>query len=388
MPSARIHEAIAKKINKDYNMDELLLRLGSISPDCWRNVELESKVKEKYLTHFWDFRIKEGQANDYTEFYLKYYNELDNPFYFGYLLHLMTDQYWKSYVDPKFFYNENGVKKCILKDGTIIDDKDYFSYYESIKIQKRICKEYNLGILPTNIEEVSNLNCDIDELNLSGLFGLSGTISYINSKMLYEEDDDETIMYNFKDIEKYLSDTIVFIKKELNRLKKIKENEDKKKKIIIDIDVILFCSKEDEKLYWSEFLKENEDIKDNQEYSFKNPILIKFWKEYKDRIVIESNIQFFVKILKELCEKGYRIDLISTRSLGKYAALKKKIVEYLELNNIEYTYLKLGFDFEKELSKRCNYDILVSCNNDSIESSKKYGLTTIVYKNFFTDKDF
>ena len=68
MPSARIHEAIAKKVNKDYNMDELLLRLGSISPDCWRNVELESKVKEKYLTHFLDFRIKEGKAKEYTDF--------------------------------------------------------------------------------------------------------------------------------------------------------------------------------------------------------------------------------------------------------------------------------------------------------------------------------
>ena len=71
MPSARIHEVIARKLNKEYKMDDILLRLGSVAPDCWRNVEPESGVKDKYLSHFWDFRVKDGQANDYTEFYLK-----------------------------------------------------------------------------------------------------------------------------------------------------------------------------------------------------------------------------------------------------------------------------------------------------------------------------
>ncbi len=64
MPSARIHEAIAKEINIDYGMDEILLRIGSVSPDCWRNVKDDTGVKDKYLTHFWEFRIKDRQAND------------------------------------------------------------------------------------------------------------------------------------------------------------------------------------------------------------------------------------------------------------------------------------------------------------------------------------
>ncbi len=65
MPSARIHEDIAKEINKDKHFDELILRIGTVSPDSWRNLEVESGIKDKYLTHFWDFRIKEEQANDY-----------------------------------------------------------------------------------------------------------------------------------------------------------------------------------------------------------------------------------------------------------------------------------------------------------------------------------
>lgn len=66
MPSARVHEAIAKKINNDYKCNEKLLRIGAISPDCWRNVPETSGIKDKYLSHFWDFRIKDGQANDYA----------------------------------------------------------------------------------------------------------------------------------------------------------------------------------------------------------------------------------------------------------------------------------------------------------------------------------
>ena len=102
MPSARVHETIAKKINEEYRYNERLLRIGTISPDCWRNVPKNSGIKDKYLPHFWNFRIKNGQANDYENFYIKYYNKMNNPFYFGYLLHLIVDQYWKTYIDPRY----------------------------------------------------------------------------------------------------------------------------------------------------------------------------------------------------------------------------------------------------------------------------------------------
>ena len=115
MPAARIHEAIAKKINKVYNMDEVLLRFETIAPDCRRN----STSTNKYVTHFWNFDIQEGEANDYDRFYLKYKNEINNPFYSGYLIHLMADQYWKTNIDSKYFFKVNGINMCKLKDGKI-----------------------------------------------------------------------------------------------------------------------------------------------------------------------------------------------------------------------------------------------------------------------------
>ena len=170
MPSARVHGAIAKEINKDKHFDELLLRMGTVSPDCWRNMEPESGIKDKYLTHFWNFRIKEGQANDYQEFYLKYYNKLDNPFYFGYLIHLIGDQYWKTYIDPKFEIEENGIREFRLKNGEFHDNENWWGYFDSLKMQKQIAKIYGLTKFPINVED-------------------KGTLNYVNTDIMPEEID-------------------------------------------------------------------------------------------------------------------------------------------------------------------------------------------------------
>lgn len=381
MPSARTHEVIALKINKEYHMDEILLRLGTVSPDSWRNVEEESGVKDKYLSHFWDFRIKDKQANDYTEFYLKYYNHLENPFYFGYLLHLITDQYWKSIIDPKYFYEENGIPKCRLKNGTTIEDKDWFSYYETLKIQKRLAKEYHLGLLPTKKEDIPNFECNIDELNLSGLFGPNGTVNYINTKLIPTQDDEESQIYDYNDVEKHIDETVSFIKQELNRLKLIKEEDEKKVKIAVDIDDTLLCTKELEDYYWCQFLKDNPDINPNQEYKWGNPILTKFWSEYREKMAFGKPKKGASNTLNELLSKGYRVDLLSARPLEKYASLKKKLVEYFDSVNIKYNYLNLGFYSKKEFLKEHHYDILIDNDMKYIEEALSVGVIPILYGN-------
>lgn len=86
-------------------------------------------------------------------------------------------------------------------------------------------------------------------MNLTGLFGPNGTINYINTKIMPSEVDEESILYDHDDIEKYLNDTVMFVKKELNRLKQIKEQDDLKIKIAVDIDDTLLCTKELEEYY-------------------------------------------------------------------------------------------------------------------------------------------
>lgn len=210
MASARIHEVIALKVNEDYHMDELLLRMGTVAPDCWRNAE----GSDKFTTHFWDFNVKEGQANDYKRFYHKYQEQFNNPFYFGYLIHLMTDQYWKTYIDIKYRALKDGKEGFISREGNFIADENSFGHYESIKLQKQLALKYNLDVFPINQEEVLNFSCQIDELDLTGLFGKKGTLNYINTSYPMEEDE-ESIIYDLDDIDFFIDETVEFIKNEL-----------------------------------------------------------------------------------------------------------------------------------------------------------------------------
>ena len=382
MPSARIHEAIARKINKDYKMDDVLLRIGTVSPDSWRNVETNSGVKDKYLTHFWNFRIKNKQANNYEEFYLKYYRELKNLFYFGYLIHLITDQYWKTYIDSKYFVVEDGVSKIRLKDGTLREDKDWYSYYEDLKIQKLLCKIYDLDKLPTEVKSIPNFKCEIDELNLNGLFGSNGTLSYINNNLMPGENEEKSEVFDINDFVKYIDDTVEFIKKELIRLEQIKIEDDKRVKIAVDIDDTLLCTKELEEYYWNIFLMGNPDINPAEEYTWGNPTLARFWAEYREKIAFGKPKQDAPEKLNKLLSMGYRIDLLSARPLEKYASLKKKMVEHFENTNINYDYMNLGFYSKKEFLNKHDYDILIDNDMKYIEEAESVGVIPILYGSY------
>lgn len=382
MASARVHEAIAKEINKEYGMDETLLRIGTVSPDCWRNVKVDSGVKDKYLTHFWDFRIKNGQANDYGEFYFKYYNQLSNPFYFGYLIHLMADQYWKTYVDPKYEVQENGIKGFRLKDGSFHDNENWFGYFEDIKLQKMLARKYNLGYLPTEESSIPNFSCEIDELNLSGLFGTNGTLSYINNELSPKNGDQESQIYDLNDIIDSIYNTVKFIKQELKRLKIKKTIVDKKYKIAVDMDDTLLSTKELETHYWNIFLQENPDIDPNKEYKWGDPELEKFWSEYREKMAFGKVKEGAIDCIDALIKKGCIVDLLSARPMDKYASLKKKLVEHLENNNLHYNYMNLGFYSKVEFLKKHNYDLLIDNDLRHIEEANSVGIDTILFGPF------
>ena len=404
MPAARIHEVIAKKINVDYNMDEVLLRLGTIAPDCWRNVDESTGINTKEVSHFWDFRIKQGEANNYIEFYLKYYNKMNNPFYFGYLVHLITDQYWKSKIDPLYVKKD----KWKLKDGTDYDIKNdpkyfdekanewkikddpskeygkHFGYYEELKMQKKLVDKYNLDAFPINQEDVPNLDVDIDELCLDGLFSKNdkqGTTEFVNGSLNTSIVDNESIVYDFNEYEKHIDETVEFVKSELIRLKGIKELDDNKIKIAVDIDDTLLCTKELEKYYWDKFLHDNPDINPEQEYSWGNPVLSRFWSEYREKMAFGKVKNNAPEAMNTLINSGYRVDLLSARPLDKYAQLKKKMVEYFEELNIKYDFLNIGFRSKKEFLKEHKYDILIDNEMKHIIEAESVGVIPILYGN-------
>lgn len=391
MPSARIHEAIAKEINKDKHFDELLLRMGTVSPDCWRNVEPESGIKDKYLTHFWDFRIKEGQANDYQEFYLKYYNKLDNPFYFGYLIHLIGDQYWKTYIDPKFETEENGIRGFRLKNGKFHDNENWWGYFDSLKMQKQIARIYGLTKFPINVEDLVDFECNIDELNLNGLFGNKGTLNYVNTDIMPGVIDEESEIYDIDQVIIFIKETSEFINQELKRLEIIRQQNDRKIKIAVDIDDTILCTKELEEFYWQEFLNDNPNIDKNKQYVCGDPELALFWKIYREKMAFGTVKPGVQEALSKLINEDFEVDLLSARPLEKYASLKKKLVEYFELNGIQYNYMNLGFHSKKEFLEEHKYDILIDNDICYVKEAEEVGVIPILfgrdsnYKGYQTD---
>ena len=290
---------------------------------------------------------------------MKYYDHLNNPFYFGYLIHLIGDQYWKTNIDPKFKAEANGVKGFRLRNGQFHDDANWWGYFDSLKMQKQLARIYNLTKFPLNKEEYKGFECNIDELNLNGLFGDKGSLNYINTDVMPGPVDEESEIYDINQIIIYIKETAEFIKQELKRLETIKQEYDKKIKIAVDIDDTILCTKELGKYYWQEFLEKNPDIDKNKQYAWGDPELALFWKNYREKMAFGKVKQGVQKALTELINNNYIVDLLSARPLEKYASLKRKLVEYFEENGVNYNHINLGFYSKKEFLKERKYDILI-----------------------------
>lgn len=141
MPNDKIHRIVAKKINdetrKYQNKEFKLFEFGSIAPDSWRNTASITRLD----SHF----------NSPKAFLKKYKNTLDNPFMFGYYVHILTDYYWYSLIRNNLIYNDSHYRKLIndynLNDLTLKDSEEITIPLipeidlEGLKITLRFLKE-------------------------------------------------------------------------------------------------------------------------------------------------------------------------------------------------------------------------------------------------------
>lgn len=102
MPSHKIHLAIAKKINEKLDLDLDSLMLGSVLPDL--GIE-----KNHQISHYQNGKLGvEGTANP-DIFVDNYWDKLDNTVIIGYLVHLLTDKFFNTFVFTNFFiYDHDG----------------------------------------------------------------------------------------------------------------------------------------------------------------------------------------------------------------------------------------------------------------------------------------
>lgn len=210
MPSAIIHAGVAKEINKKLKLDEELFILGNIAPDCWRNSD---GVSNRNLSHF---LIIPEEGEDYKKFYYKYKNSLNDPFVLGYLIHLMTDRYWR--VLEKKDFRSLLIKSRLPVNESIVSNipvekrnRDNFYSHEH-SILGEVAKFYDLSFVPMD----NNFNSIIEEIDLTVL---NDTIDYINSAYFNLEAVDNNI-YDFDEILKDIKVVTNFILNELDDLSK------------------------------------------------------------------------------------------------------------------------------------------------------------------------
>ena len=86
-----------------------------------------------------------------------------------------------------------------------------------------------------------------------------------------------------------------------------------------------------------------------------------------------------------MLENNYIVDLSSARPIDKYAALLKKLSDYFEKNNINYSHIHLGFYSKIVFLVEHQYDVLVDNELRHIEAANENGIATILYGPFNPD---
>lgn len=201
MPSAIIHRCVGKRVLEELNKyksnhDKYIYDVASIAPDSWRNTErfktsdLPKKQKRMY-SHF----SKENEFVENYKFFIdKYKNKIDNPFIFGYLVHLMTDNFWRLEMYYKNAFDINNIDYELLNIEYIEEKSEVNRDVETLT--KKIAEYYKINELRKLTSDEINSIPVIDELTYDGI---NDTINFTN-KQLTKELNVESVKYDLNDM--------------------------------------------------------------------------------------------------------------------------------------------------------------------------------------------
>lgn len=155
--------AIANEVNKHLKLDEDMIMIGSVLPDLTID-------KRHRASHFKNGEEGvEGTANPY-KFLLKYKDKLKNPVMVGYLIHLLTDRYFNSYVFQNYYiYDENthliGIKfhneKALMPIEKIRYEKHRdFYVYDKYLVEHNKVKSFSSTSCIRNIDNIEDAKFD------------------------------------------------------------------------------------------------------------------------------------------------------------------------------------------------------------------------------------
>ena len=207
MPNALIHRCVNKKVLERINKykteeEKYLYDVAAIAPDSWRNTKRfkESQLPKKLKRMHSHFSKETEYIEHYEIFQKKYKDYLDNPFIFGYLIHLMTDNFWRTQMHEKSIVDE--------EHGNILN-------HDLEILTQEISNYYNINELKELTEKQIEFLPKIDEMTYEGI---NTTIRYIN-KQMKEENLNKPIRYTLEDVINGIETCTKRIVNELNQMR-------------------------------------------------------------------------------------------------------------------------------------------------------------------------
>lgn len=205
MASAVIHLCVAKEINDRYlHKDQNMLLLGSIAPDISKQI---GQTKE--ISHFLD-PSQTDSVPDVDRFINKYSSQLDKPFELGYLIHLITDKYWfRDYVTAYIErYTKDRTKQKVTSEA--LHDLIYNDY---TNLNITLIDKYNLP-LDLFSNDIKYPESEITEIPINQL----PVIVEKMGEIIINSREEKTFMFDSKDIEVFIENTVKYIIKDLQML--------------------------------------------------------------------------------------------------------------------------------------------------------------------------
>ena len=190
-----IASLIAERIVID-NKDHFIL--GCIAPDINKYMDIS-----KDITHFVDRDEANKGSINYLRFVEKYRNRITEPFYLGYLCHLISDVVWSNDTYFKIVeFNSREERKEILK----------MCYRDFWRLNGKIINHYSLSLIPISLPSIG-----IDEINVEYMPEL---IEWIRRDFAFEADTAKEQLELFDNdnsqiieyIEKSVDKSVEFIK--------------------------------------------------------------------------------------------------------------------------------------------------------------------------------
>lgn len=112
MPAHKTHLAIALEVNKSLNLNNDLIMLGSVLPD----LTVGHNHRRSHCRN--SQNGLRGLANPKV-FVEKYREDLGNPLMIGYLIHLLTDEFFNKYLYEHYYIYDNNNNIGLNLNGNI-----------------------------------------------------------------------------------------------------------------------------------------------------------------------------------------------------------------------------------------------------------------------------